>query len=122
MNYEKEIQEIEERAYTAHSFHDHDSVCTYVEFEKLLAVAKKLQEERQSLLEYLCRDPWVPCSERLPTKSGFYLVSCTNSFNTHSFVTEMEYTHEQNHSFFHHGGDSIVIAWMLLPNSFKEVA
>lgn len=54
---------------------------------------------------------WIPCSERLPEEKGTYLVT-VKKFG----VTFARFTGQKDNLHF----DSEVIAWMPLPEPFKE--
>lgn len=79
--------------------------------------------DRKRLCELPSAQPepqWIPCSERLPDKKDDYLCS----YNGCAVVDICEYDPDRNEwGFFYDGGwkeVSNVIAWMPLPEPYKE--
>ena len=73
-------------------------------------------------IDFHCRPMWIPCSERLPEKHGYYLVT------THHAIPPYHMFHPENDIY----ADDIsiqkfdgkfidsVVAWMPLPEPYKE--
>jgi hypothetical protein len=88
-------------------------------------VCSSIKDNRQKCGSYLEDRPhgeWIPCSERLPEKHGYYLVTTDGSHNAVIDIAEYgkffrkpeyEYVCEWNKA-------SRVIAWMLLPEPYKK--
>ncbi len=126
MNYEQEIEQIE----SEWSFKD---TCSpdgrYIEllkdFEKLLALAKKMQEElvllqyRQKYLDIWLSREWIPCSERLPEKPCAYPVTDYFKSMGDRFVDVVGY--RGNGKWFDGDEDVTdrIIAWMPLPEPWR---
>ena len=83
-------------------------------------LADTIKEKAEADFMALCADEsssenpnkWIPVSERLPEKTGLYLVSigdlvCSKSFDGHNFRTESQVRF-------------IPDAWMPLPEPYKE--
>lgn len=106
--------------------------------EAIAVYAKRLKEEKYhagakvtreiiKILTELSGDEWIPCSERLPEKQGFYLVTvCAEyrpvriyCFSPFGMYEDKKYWRNDcdNHSYvFNH----FVAAWMPLPEFFHE--
>ena len=95
----------------------------------------KIYEEHKMILELLEQKTWIPVSERLPEEYGEYLITWKNPKypKTYIGVCECEitdvYDHEHNRfevEWLFDGyittayPDSKVIAWMPLPEPYKE--
>lgn len=77
------------------------------------------EEEQNKVLEILNRQ-WIPVSERLPEECGeIKLVTCKTKTGIYN-VNRAYYSHESGSW---HGSGSMagVIAWMDLPEPYKEV-
>lgn len=64
---------------------------------------------------------WIPCSERLPSKSDMYLCSVNNSYR--AVIVMNFYRDRVDHWEFMNflpAKNSYVIAWMPLPEAYKE--
>lgn len=121
MNYAQQIEEIEklEKA-SAHLSQP---------YINLLTLARKMQEEinrvekhnfiLKTMGQIYVKEEWVPCSERLPEKSGTYFVtvercSMPNHSMTDYFSTlKGDWSREGVHGM-------KITAWMPLPEPFKE--
>jgi len=63
---------------------------------------------------------WIPCSERLPSESDYYLVTIINAFDEKE-VCVIWFAHSYGISEWREIIDSdIVIAWMPLPKPYRE--
>ena len=60
---------------------------------------------------------WIPCSERLPKKSGDYLV--TVAHHSGELWVEVDQFDNENGSWWHYMDD--VTAWMPRPKPYKEI-
>ena len=90
-----------------------DAVRKCVVESELLADWNKAMESAQELLSELpsADAEWIPCSERLPSKDGCYLVSTTGTNN--DIIDIAYYTEEIWHK------ASRIKAWMPLPEPYK---
>ncbi len=80
MNYEQEIQELENKLKQEFHFFKNEGDTTFLRsIEQLLTLAKKMQGEMTSFQLMSRTQDWIPCSERLPEKHGWYLVCFQNS-------------------------------------------
>ena len=64
---------------------------------------------------------WIPCSERLPSESDMYLCSVNNSYR--AVIVMNFYRDRVDHWEFMNflpAKNSYVIAWMPLPEAYKE--
>lgn len=63
---------------------------------------------------------WIPCSERLPKKKGYYLVTRKNP---KGHVTRVSYDHSKVERGVYNSpwgnGDADVLAWMELPKAYE---
>ncbi len=134
MNYEREIQEIVEKSNEPMWLEEGAKIVSEDCFEKLLALAKKMQEEIIELKwklgvkkfgESFIEDPWIPCSERLPEKFGCYLVTVkvngillSRSFECYFLENSKEWDYVTDRRAIFPTGE--IIAWMPLPEPFKE--
>lgn len=76
------------------------------DFDKLNAVAKWNTRA----------DSWQPVSEGLPTKNGFYLVTCHQTHNPKPYVDKLQYS-VMAESFIN-SSFQVVDAWMELPKPY----
>lgn len=64
---------------------------------------------------------WIPCSERLPDKKGYYLVTRKNP---KGHVTRVRFNPEQVERGVYNSpwgnGDCDILAWMPLPDAYEE--
>lgn len=83
---------------------DEYNVCGYVEepFEKLEKALLKLPPAQR----------WIPCNEKMPEKSGYYLVTCGDDDRSQ----EVDCYDKGNNRFVFYN----VIAWMTLPEPYGE--
>jgi Protein of unknown function (DUF551) len=134
MNYEQQIQEIEKKVINPKSEREY-----FLANLSLLTLAKKMQEqieaqntrlmELQSTINY-CNDykipKWILCSERLPEKKGLYLVTKFQEgyISEHSCVVKIVFFDPQpqweSDSYKTLWKEWGILAWMLLPEPFKE--
>ena len=65
---------------------------------------------------------WIPCSERLPKKNGFYLCTTKDCITILEFIEGNPHYHEEPSFVSDVLGkcNSYVIAWMPLPEPYKE--
>lgn len=78
------------------------------------------------ILEYLPsaqpEQHWIPCSERLPKKNGFYLCATKDCITILEFIEGNPHYHEEPSFVSDVLGkcNSYVVAWMPLPEPYKE--
>ena len=85
---------------------------SYIASEEDVKYQEQLAEWLTELKEHREADRWIPVSERLPDKSGLYLVSIGDLVTTASFSGK---------SFFKGLVDDVgAIAWKPLPEPYKE--
>lgn len=74
-----------------------------------------LTEVRERIQSLPSAQQWIPCSERLPEKSGDYLV--TVAHHSGELLVEVDQFDNENGSWWHYMDD--VIAWMPTPEPYK---
>lgn len=79
-------------------------------FEDIINAQPKLSLENKT------SDKWIPCSERLPEKSGWYLVTVSDG----EIEFDQFFAGEPNHSWRGFCHNTVkTIAWMPLPEPYK---
>ena len=65
---------------------------------------------------------WIPCSEMLPKKNGFYLCTTKDCVTILEFIEGNPHYHEEPSFVSDVLGEcnSYVVAWMPLPKEYKE--
>ena len=65
---------------------------------------------------------WIPCSERLPKKNGFYLCTTKDCITILEFIEGNPHYHEEPSFVSDVLGkcNSYVVAWMPLPECYRE--
>ena len=65
---------------------------------------------------------WIPCSERLPKKNGFYLCTTKDCITILEFIEGNPHYHEEPSFVSDVLGkcNSYVVAWMPLPEPYRE--
>lgn len=151
MNYSQEIEQIENGAYQQKWRESQTPTVLKEDFEKILGLAKKMQDElkrkdeiikegceechdlfekagnqthdcysckslKELIEEAFSKNKWIPCSEREPDKGTFeqYQVTCMGPENK-PFIAFRYWEYDHWDSF-----ANPVIAWMPLPEPFKE--
>lgn len=84
--------------------------------ELLLSVNKAICNNIKALCESSSENPnkWIPCRERLPKESGFYLVSTTDCITIMEFCKEWISQNLGSCNWY-------VKAWQPLPKPYKEM-
>ena len=82
------------------------------ETEESKAIHKVMDEVERYVDHEKSADYWIPCSERLPSEDGCYLVSTTGTNN--DIIDIAYYTEEIWHK------ASRIKAWMPLPKPYRE--
>lgn len=59
---------------------------------------------------------WIPCSERLPNESGWYVISVVGFEN----ITDVSYFYSDEAKWSDVSHTQSVVAWMQLPKPYKE--
>lgn len=87
--------------------------CRECEYEQVMGCRAKLNADAADAIEELSKPHWIPVTERLPEKTGSYLVY------VYGEVTEMNFWHGKWHML---GDDytKAVTHWMPLPQPPKE--
>ena len=70
----------------------------------------------QPIIEH---NEWIPCSERLPLDSGWYMTSCVDN-DGYEFVKICSFHKSIDEEFSFFDAFSNVIAWRPLPQPYKE--
>lgn len=68
------------------------------------------------------RPTWIPCSERLPSEQGQYLVT-TYAYNNYHYVDVLSFHKGKFYEIDSEWGDVVdngVVAWMYLPKPYGE--
>lgn len=122
MNYGKEIQEIENALaeWEINGFCEDEPIPYLINF---FTLTKKMQEEieyKQAIInsKNVCikellkkqKDTWIPCSDTLPEKRGWYI--CT--FQSMEIVYSAYYDGDGRWQC-----DGIIVAWMPSPQPYK---
>jgi len=84
----------------------------------ILAIYKKIKSMPSAQPE----PHWIPCSERLPKKNGFYLCTTKDCITILEFICGNHHYHEEPSFVSDVLGkcNSYVIAWMPLPEPYAE--
>ena len=87
----------------------------------VLGTSKETQEAITMAVKALEQCRWIPCSERLPDKKGYYLVTRKNP---KGHVTRVRFNPEQVERGVYNSpwgnGDCDILAWMPLPDAYEE--
>ena len=62
---------------------------------------------------------WIPCSEGLPKKEGFYLVTLEHKYGNETCIRYFKI--ENGLRYWSRWGNETITAWMPLPEPYKEV-
>ena len=89
----------------------------YVEHHKQIKDMMEITDGWIKRLTDMPSPPWIPCSERLPEKSGLYLV--TNVTPLSNPVTTRYYNARTTESFWSGYPNDEVTAWMPLPKRYE---
>lgn len=84
-----------------------------VSVNNIISGYKKLVNNQQTFNE------WIPCSERLPLDSGWYMASCVDN-DGYEFVKICSFHKSIDEEFSFFDAFSNVIAWRPLPQPYKE--
>ena len=72
----------------------------------------------RSTLQDVKQSDWIPCSERLPKKEGFYLV--TLKYKRGAETTIRFFRIENGECYWSKWGNEIITAWQPLPEPYRE--
>lgn len=92
-------------------------------FTRFIEEEPKCREALRAIQTSLLGLPqgWIPCSERLPEKSGYYLATIINAFDEKE-VCVIWFAHKADYDVWgwrQITNSDIVIAWMPLPTPYK---
>ena len=102
-----------------------DRLDNYISKEEVIDVVNQLAEEMG--ISKMENTTWIPCSERLPDKSGKYIVTqeryaIYDSFHTGRKRTEVDYVKfDATDSKWDRARFLKVIAWQPLPEPYREI-
>lgn len=97
--------------------------CNEGEFAEDVALDRSIEIVKSLAAEY--NDGWISCSERLPEKSGKYLVTQEvyniNSYNRKLLATEVDYVEfNTTDNKWYRANFYNVVAWQPLPKPYRE--
>lgn len=107
MNFPERIDDFIEQ----YSFRDDER--TYTNGSMLIPVFRV----KQAIEHYMSK--WIPCSERLPEKTGYYLVQLSRKLPNEDYSDRVVVLYNGEDKEFM-AYERLIVAWMPLPESYKK--
>ena len=122
---EKLISKLEEESYWTQSTFDEDGYSNddseeVIDLHKAIEIINELAEEYSADTPQKSANGWIPCSERLPSEEGKYLVTVKNLRGYWILENNVFVCNYQFDDFIFQGWeDNEVIAWQPLPTPYR---
>lgn len=113
------LEELKDTDVCSYSACTHEDCADCVQFsipQRAIEIVNELAEEFATDINVVSNNGWIPCSERLPSFDGAFI--CTAKEVEESL--ELIYSSFDNSWMDEFDGEYEVIAWMPLPQPYKE--